>query len=176
MLGKPNWGQDGLYVVPMRPPRKPTRGAQAGRAERRVVGEGDLRVPASVPSGFPGARANRPRRWGSLPPTCCQLFIFPSRTEAGDGVGGSEVAPRFPRGQLAMSLPPARPGSEGRWGCAPCAPGSARCLRALSCPRRRVLAGCSPGADAPGLGGRLPCCRLLGLGKSSLAQPLRPSA
>lgn len=60
------------------------------------------------------------------------------------------MAPRFSRGPLTTSPPPARPGSEGRWGCASRAPGSARCLRALSCLRRRVLAGCSPGADAPG--------------------------
>lgn len=66
------------------------------------------------------------------------------------GWGGSAVAPRFPWGPLTTSPPPARPGSEGRWGCASRAPGSARCLRALSCPRRRVRAGCSPGADAPG--------------------------
>lgn len=132
--------------------------------------------PCGCPSRSPGARASRPRRWGVSASHLLPAFPFSFADGGGGWCEGFGGGPRFPRGPLATSPPPARPGSEGRWGCAPRAPGSARCRRALSCSRRRVLAGCSPGADAPGLGGRLPCRRLLGLGKTSLAQPLRPSA
>lgn len=81
-----------------------------------AAGEGDLRVPAAAP---PALRAPGPAGLGggggrgSLPPTCCQPFIFPSRTEAGDGVRGSAVAPGFPGGRSQRPLRRLAPAPRG---------------------------------------------------------------
>lgn len=114
------------------------RGA-AGRAggAPRWASPGSLRLS---PPALPAPAA--PAVGVAAPPTCCQLFIFPSPTEAGVG-GGSGVAPGF-----TASPPPARPGSEEGWGGAPLSLGSPRCPRALSCSLGGDLAGCSTGADA----------------------------
>lgn len=112
-----------------------------GGAPRRES-PGSLRLsPPALPAPGP---AGPGRGELHLPLVASVLFFLRGRRR---GLGGRRW-PRFSRGPLTSSPPPACPGSVGRWGCAPRALGSPSCIRALSCPRRGDLGGCSPGADA----------------------------
>lgn len=148
-------------------PRKPTRGRRPGRGAGG--GGGDLRVlPGGCPSRSPGARASRPRAVGAGVSASHLLpafhFSFMDGGGDGEGPGGGLGFPGAPRNVPSAGSPRLR----GRW--------VARRAPRLRAPASAFLPPGSPGprwvqsgADAPGLGGRLPCRRLLGLG--NLLQP-----